>query len=443
TPEPNTNQANVALESNRTASSYAEAVIAVEFDAITFLSNGYAASYRYRIDNLIILNFLGLTNTHFTRIRNMVTTGSGFIVQQLDGQTHYTMTPDFGADILCPEVGDTLGISTGHIQCFWRRAIVANEVQAVASESVYYYRQNGVDDRASAKSWIAEMILGGSSQFATTKASDYFDRSCSQSNTIQGQSRSYGCLYIDPGYRWVSRLHRHSSAISPFSISDKTIIVAIMTIVTDDGDVIRRRLLTVDNNELLAVDLHDTGQGHHPLKAHVDSDPGRRHLLQTQTDSDQETLSHTVGNSAVQVNNVGVDTALNIAYLNGLENSLWQLLQIETARRPDVPLQTFAINTKKVLLSMSTSLGPFVQSIRPVGFESILLTSTINITLILEMNNSFGNLSTNTLQCVIANLSGEINLLSGELLDVVVQSCLGAGNQTLEQTEILHHVEFI
>ncbi|KAJ1467267.1 hypothetical protein T484DRAFT_1755976 [Baffinella frigidus] len=204
-----------------------------------------------------------------------------------------------------------------------------------------------------------------------------------------------------------------------------------MTIVTDDGDVIRRRLLTVDNNELLAVDLDDTGQGRHIFQAPADSDP---ETVTQRSEDMSQTLSHTVGNSAVQVNNAGVDAAMNIAYLNGLEKSLWQLLQVETERRPDVPLQTFAINTRRVLLSMGTSLGPFVQSVRPVGFESLLLTATIIITLILEMNSTFGNLSTNTLQCVVSNLTGETNLLSGEQLDVVVKSCMGVGNQLPEQT---------
>jgi hypothetical protein len=422
------------------ASSYAEAVIAVEFDAITFLSREFAASYKYRIDSLLILNFLGLTNTHFERIRDMVTTGSGFVVEQLDGHTHYTLTPDFGVDILCPEVGDTLGISTGHMQCFWRRAIVANEVQPVARESIYYYRKNGTDDRDNAKSWIAENILGGTSTWSVQKASKYFDKTCERNNAAQSESRSYGCLYIDPGYRWVSRLHEHSSKMSPFSISDKTIIVAIMTIVSDTGDVIRRRLLTVDNNQVQTGidDMEIIKNKKHPVSQTTGSNvnPNSRHLLH---ETAPETVSQTVGNSAVQINNAGVNAAANIAYLCGLEDNLWQLLHIETAHRAGIPLQTFAVNARNVMLSMQGSMfGQFVRSIHPIGFETIRNTATINITVILEMNHAFGNVSTKILECVILDITDEKSLLHGEQVGHVVETCVGiAANQTRHHDTVM------
>ncbi|KAJ1465629.1 hypothetical protein T484DRAFT_1757276 [Baffinella frigidus] len=414
------------------ASSYAEAAIAVEFDAITYLANTYAKSYTYRIDNLLVFNFLGLEDTHYKRIRNAISDGSAFIVAKEDGQEHYTLTPDFGEDILCPEVGDTLGISTGHTKCFWRRAIVSNEVQPVARESVYFYRKKTIEnstDAAEAKTWITKTILGGNSGFSTATASNYFNRTCTRSEDPLAEPRSYGCLYVDPGYRWRSRM-RGVGPSSPFMISDKTIVVAIITIATEDGVVVRRRLLSADNMATQTLDL--------PLPDASSLDiPGvenSRHLLQG-----PEGVANTVGTSALQVTNAGVNSDLNLMYIGGHENHRAQLMQIEAVRRKDVPFAIYASNTEQVMGELSRRggyLGDLVNRVHPVGFVTTSTVgaagrrllqddrfTTMDITAIVEMYNAFGNVFINGLECVLVSLAMEKGILSTSRVKEITDVC--------------------
>ncbi|KAJ1465656.1 hypothetical protein T484DRAFT_1757253 [Baffinella frigidus] len=422
------------------ASSYAEAAIALEFDAITFMAYPYAASYSYSIDSMLILNFLGLSGTHYQHIRDMISDGSGFTVNQRDGDRHHTMTPSFGQDVLCPEVGDTTGITTGHVKCFWRRAIVANEVQPVAEESVYYYRNTGEDDKVKAKAWITETILGGNSGFAVSTASEYFDRVCSRNNDLQSAPRSYGCLFIDPGYNWISRLRGSRLASSPFMISDKTIVVAILTISDGSGTAVRRRLLSSDSMGVTdtldlpdaamdtldlpdaamdtldlpdaamdtldlpdaamdTLDLQDAAMDTLDLQdAAMDTldlqdaamDTLRdtesvvynsRHLLQANSAVD---VTSPFGNSAVEASNTGVRAALNIIYMSGFEKNRVQLMQIYALRLKRVPLDVYAGNINKLMFALGPagSLGKLVHSLEPVGFESTPMLPPTNLALL-------------------------------------------------------------
>jgi hypothetical protein len=149
-----------------------------------------------------------------------------------------------------------------------------------------------------------------------------------------------------------------------------------------------------------------------------------------------EGVSRTVGNSAVQINNVGVDCASNIAHICGIGDNLWQLLQIQTARSENVTLQTFAVNVRNAMLSTGSLLGPSVRSVHPIGFEVLLSTSMINVTLILEMNHTFGDVPTNALRCVISRVTGEQRLLYGEQVDRIIKACMDTINQAQEQEPI-------
>ncbi|KAJ1466678.1 hypothetical protein T484DRAFT_1756448 [Baffinella frigidus] len=408
------------------ASSYAEAAIAVEFDAITYMAYPYAASYTYRIDNMLILNFLGQSNTHYTRIRDMIADGSGFNTSKQDGDEHHNLTPDFGEDILCSEVGDTTGIDTGHMQCFWRRVIVANEVQPVARESVYFYRNENADDKVNAKAWITDTILGGNSGFSTATASDYFDRICSRSNDPQSEPRSYGCLFVDQGYRWRSRL-RGPGASSPFSISGKTIVVAVVTISDENGVVIRRRLLSTDSNGTKEVDIPD-------VKTDAENS---RHLLQ---ETKAERVTDTVGNNAIAVTSPAFNPDLNFMFITGNQNNRAQILKIETSLNDDVPLTIFAGVTKKLMLATGSAghLGPLVQSLQPFGFESepTVVTanrrllqddapgSIINVSAVVRTLNSFGNVYVNVLACGMETMANKTELLDDPEVGQIISGCV-------------------
>ena len=157
-------------------------------------------------------------------------------------------------------------------------------------------------------------------------------------------------LYVDPGYRWVSRLQ--GQPLNRFTISDKTIVVAILTIATEEGAVVCRRLFTIDDTETHTIDLKRAETGV------VNS----RHLLQL---TGAETAANTAGNSALQVTNDGANSDLNLCYLNGLKNDLCQHVQLEAVRQSGVSFDFFAGDTNKLMSAMGTKrqLGPRVRSL--------------------------------------------------------------------------------
>jgi hypothetical protein len=181
------------------ASSYAEAAISLELDAVTFMQIPYAANYKLRIDSMLVFNFLGVG--HFEVIRNLIRAGTGFNMTRDGTDLYYTLTPNFGNQVVCDQVTSTVSIAPSQFSCFWRRAIADNVVSPEASESLYYYRQGGDADVANAKEWIRDTLLGGDHGFANDTAAEYFQRSCSRNNDTAAEPRSYACLYVDPGYR--------------------------------------------------------------------------------------------------------------------------------------------------------------------------------------------------------------------------------------------------
>lgn len=181
------------------ASSYAEAAISLELDAVTFMQIPYAANYKLRVDSVLVFNFLGVG--HFEVIRNLIRAGTGFNMTRDGADLYYTLTPNFGDAVVCDQVTSTVSIAPSQFSCFWRRAITDNVVSPEASESLYYYRQGGDADVTNAKEWIRDTLLGGDHGFANDTAAEYFQRSCSRNNDTAAEPRSYACLYVDPGYR--------------------------------------------------------------------------------------------------------------------------------------------------------------------------------------------------------------------------------------------------
>jgi len=159
----------------------------------------YAANYKLRVDSLLVFNFLGVG--HFEVIRNLIRAGTGFNMTRDGTDLYYTLTPNFGNQVVCDQVTSTVSIAPSQFSCFWRRAITDNVVSSAASESLYYYRQGGDADVTNAKEWIRDTLLGGDHGFANDTAAEYFQRSCSRNNDTTAEPRSYACLYVDPGYR--------------------------------------------------------------------------------------------------------------------------------------------------------------------------------------------------------------------------------------------------
>jgi hypothetical protein len=432
----------IAVVDFKGASSYAEAAISLEFDAITFMGADYAQGYTYRIDNLLILNFLGVSDSHYTHIRNQISNGTGFLIQKGVELPFYKITPDFGEGVLCPEVGDKSGIDTGHMKCFWRSAIVDNKVQKFAEESLYFYRNEKPDDAEDAKLWIQKTILGGGSFFSTSTASDYFENTCKRRNEAGSEARSYGCLYVDAGYRWTSRLQgRPGAPVSPFTISDKTIVVAVITVANEDGVVVRRRLLSTDTTATEVSDIDDTEDAvslHHGIS---------RTLLTSDVMTD---LENDLGTSVVQSVNKDVDPSFNLAYLMGLKSEKWQNMDIRCIYIASNKLETFAGNCKQALVKMGDALGPLVKKVHTVGFEGdsmfasrgrSLLQATdeyshVNISTILEMGDEFGGIFVDQIQCVLLHLANETSLLTTREIDQIISGCK-SGSITLAQRELI------
>ena len=227
------------------AGAYASAALAVEFDAREFMGRAFAGAFSYQVDSMVVLSFLGADGQDYQDIRHKISQGEGFTVARNAGEQHYSLTADFGGGVLCTEVEGSGGVPAGHLQCFWRTVVVANEVQPAAEDSVYFYRSAGAADRAAAKAWVADTIMGGGDDYGAQAPGEYFDNTCRHAADAASTARSYGCLFIDPGYRWLSAV-QDADGDNEYSIGDKTIVVAVVTIVDGAGTTQRRRLLSTD-----------------------------------------------------------------------------------------------------------------------------------------------------------------------------------------------------
>jgi len=443
------------------ASSYAEATIAVEIDAVDFMDHVYAGGYSYRIDNMLIFNFLGETNSDYEAITAMIRSGEGFIVSKAGADAFYTLAPNFGADVLCEEVTDMGGLESDQLQCFWRRAVVANEVQPVAAESVYYYRDEAGADAAGAKRWITETVLGGGSAFDVETASTYFERTCSRNTEETTEARSYGCLYVDPGYRWISRA-KGLGPNSPFTVSDKTVVVAIVTIATGDGTVLRRRLLSADAS---GVSVHGVegarAEGEHRRKAHGQKEstavaaaaerttqqkqqqPTPRHLLAVAGPDVNKAaeVTQSKGSSAFVCKKHDVDAHLSMFYLAGYGTGKVQQLELDAFYRPDGDLRTYATNVRGALARLGPRLGVNTRAMRATGFtvppravansRRLLATpgvaaknyTDVSISTIVGMGDNFGSLFLDELNCALTALADQPNLLDAFTIDALVAGC--------------------
>jgi hypothetical protein len=181
---------------------------------------------------MVVLSVLGATNQDYEDLAYRISVGEGFAVTRGAGDQHYTLTADFGGGVLCTEVTGTDGVPAAHLSCFWRTVVVANQVQPVAEDSVHFYRGG---DAAAAKAWIGSSITAGGDDYGPQAPGAYFDNTCRHAADAASNARSYGCLFIDPAYSWLPAVGNTQES-SEYSISDKTIVVAVVTIVDADGN---------------------------------------------------------------------------------------------------------------------------------------------------------------------------------------------------------------
>jgi hypothetical protein len=255
------------------AATYGAASINMVIDGSEFFRNAFTTAFKFRIDNMLILNFLGASNTGYTAVMQQIATGSGFTIEKENTDPFYTITPAFSGGTVCTEVVDKT-ISTSNFNCMWRRVIIQNEVCPEFTESVHYQKNKTDDGRLLTEDWVKrtffniETNTNLSSQYLADRCPKFYDG-------IEGNIRTvgdYGCLFIDPGYRW---MRAAGANMNPMEISDKTIIVGLVTLVNMDEKIVGRRLLSMnsDGSNMNMVPLADDPDGD-DLEAGLDADDG-------------------------------------------------------------------------------------------------------------------------------------------------------------------------
>ena len=346
------------------ALSYSDAAIGISFDMTEFIQEAsWAAGMRYRVDDAILFNFLNLganASSFYPALRDAVRNKTLFSIERAEGSGVHHLQMNLPPEVLCDEVttqGANTILSAANLDCFYRRAIVDDVVQPAASESVFFYRKN--NDEEAARDFIERNMLGSDSEWANETASAYFYRVCPGSLDASATTNTYGCIFADPGYRWLSR---HAfSGLDSFLLSDKTILVLLVSVLDASGNVFRRRLLSQD-------DLEGGIFADHGYKSRRND--GQRSLLQLRDDQTEQVLSRLKSESADS--SVAFETsqesgAAKAAVMKGLGGSRWQLIEMQGLKETWVSPNTYMRNLK-VMLQHVTSF--FTKSLRGIEIVS-------------------------------------------------------------------------
>jgi hypothetical protein len=162
-------------------------------------------------------------------------------------------------------------------------------------------------------------------------------------------------------------------------------------------------------------------------------------------------LRENKGTSTLEISKKDVDAAMSLAYLSGMEHGRWQNLEISTVSHPLAPLATFAGNVRAVTLRLKRRLGPLVKGVHITGFEGASQASGVSarqpaagdpqrrllavdglqpiqytgvdISAIVQMDNNFGNIYLNELECALSALADQPALLDAGEVKLLVASC--------------------
>jgi hypothetical protein len=242
-----------------TAASYGAAVMSVVIDGLSF-SELY--STKFQVDNLMIFNFLGASNSGFENVMTQISSGTGLTIEKESGNDHFSIIPNFGEGLDCEEA---LEVNNG-ISCLWRRAVVADTVASIATQSIYYL--SSATPTSASVTWVWDSFFPDDDTDAN--AVTFLKLHCPKAyptddgvgGTVPAEYQSsaegaYGCIFVDPGYRWTSK--GGNTINNPLMISDKTVVIAVITIKPMDytnGDTGRR---------LLSMNSDGSGMRMHPL----------------------------------------------------------------------------------------------------------------------------------------------------------------------------------
>ena len=250
------------------AVSYGDSVIAVVVDGLAF-SNSF--SVRFQIDNMLIFNFLGADATAYNYVMSQIKRGTGLDISMKNNDTHFTITPAFDTATLptamtsCSEMKPT---GNHNIRCLWRRAIVAGQVQENAKQSVYFKQTiPSAQADTETETWVKNTFFNYDTNYNNTRK--FLKTRCSKAYVPESETGlyayntandgAYGCVFVDPGYRWISK--GGNRGMNPLTITDKTVVIGVITLRDIDYSV------NVNKRRLLSMNADGTNMQLYPLES--------------------------------------------------------------------------------------------------------------------------------------------------------------------------------
>ncbi|KAJ1469875.1 hypothetical protein T484DRAFT_1754194 [Baffinella frigidus] len=266
--------------------SYGAAAIDMQFSMGKYFSNNFGNGNKFQLDSMVVMNFLGATGTHYEVMRERIASGTAFDITRdtADESASYVMAFNHTEGMSCVQVMGTEKISTANFKCMWRIVVTDSVVNAGFEESVFYLDDFVPQQIDAFKEWTNNVYYGGKDRTPANnptypKGTDYLAQRCDGADLsltefdsngnpvyVEGDTLStytirpkgdYSCLFVDPGYRWISRM-QGKTEMNAYDISDKTIVAGLLTIRGVGNRVTGRRLLVDDGSGMVLHDLEES-----------------------------------------------------------------------------------------------------------------------------------------------------------------------------------------
>ncbi len=452
--------------------SYADAAMLIELDASTFFANAYAADYTLTVDSAIVFNFLSVdTGSSYAGVQSEIQAGTAYTTAELDG--YYDISPTGTEASKCTNVPGSGAITDViALDCYYRKVIVDDTLQTGMDESVYYAKGDtgsgtGISTAKSGTlaTFVRDKFFGGNTAFATSQTATYLGAHCLGGGASSNvDNNGYRCLFIDPGYRWLSRVS--GNTLTNFEISDKTIVTLLVSVRDASGNVAARRLLSFDSEkdsrkahaQARLRDMHKQrsltdsivsyvsnnlrgsafgGPVAKPTPRHSKSLQHGRSLLQSspaQEEAQMDYLADEYAGGSLVVSNPYVNPYVNMAYLAGASAKPWQFIKFVIKKASNVPAEVFRHNVHLVLAHAGNNpLLPGIEKIQTASFSSsasgpadgrrLLSTATTDETVLAATIGNFTVIYKEYLQCVLDNVVSQSANLTVAQAITATESC--------------------
>ena len=272
------------------APSYASAAISMEFNMGRYFKDDFGRANEIQVDSLVVMNFLQDDGTVYDAMKASITSGQGFnVVRSGEGASvELNIVPNIDAGS-CEKV-ESNDLSGVNFNCMWREVINNGAVVPAFEESVFFMDTMAPHEKTQSAheaesmrytdflAWFDDTYQTGTTP-GSLRGRDYLYSRCKaydgklsedvadiafsekQAYTPLRPHGDYSCLFIDPGYRWVSRAAEQTVG-STYDISDKTIVAGIVTIRGTNGVISGRRLLTLDGDGIKLRQLEGADDEH-------------------------------------------------------------------------------------------------------------------------------------------------------------------------------------